>query len=236
MNRVTLLVFCLLGCTKPSGDTVFQAIDSGNIEILKGIRAEANAFNIHNSDGQTPLTYIAKSDLPAETKKAMVSHLLGVGANPNILNADGETVLHVSSRFDRFENFVLSEFLLDQGVNINVRNKHKQTIAFDLFVVGTQSDDLLEFYIDWFVARGGDLNAIDSDGNSVLLTMISRVLCDEKTGYLAHDFSSPIEYLISKGAEVNVRNKKGEGAISLSRQTNADDNQVELLKRYGARE
>jgi hypothetical protein len=39
-----------------------------------------------------------------------------------------------------------------------------------------------------------------------------------------------------KGAEINVRNKKGEGAISLSRKTNADDNQVELLKRYGARE
>jgi ankyrin repeat protein len=233
MKRFVLVIFIIHIYTNIFAGSIFDAIDSTNINNLKILCKNKSELNKHNSDGETPLTYIVKNKIPLKNKKEMIGILLKSGANPKLFNSEGLTVLHVSSRYDCYDKFELTEYIIKQGVNVNILDKYGQTILFDLLTIESQPEEQLKYFIDFFVSHGGNLNIIDDEGYSVLLSMISKVLSDEESGYLAHDFSTEIEYLIKKGAKVNIRTKKGESGISISKKTNANKHQILILMKYG---
>lgn len=139
----------------------------------------------------------------------------------------------------------ICSYLLKHGAHINGRNRHGNTMMYDLLVYTEIYGGFDKYFhdIDFFVHHGGNINSLNTSGESVLISMLSRVMAEpvsrdkqgrQRGGYVSHDFSPLIEYLAKKGIDMKIRTKSGETALSISHKTKAHRNQIETLIRLGA--
>lgn len=174
-------------------------------------------INLVGIKGETPLHWAAyDGDL------RLAKLLIEKGTDLNAIDAKGLTPLHFAAIQGHTD---LAKLLIDHGANINCLNSQKQSPL--LLASMNQRTELACLVID----RGADVNAVDIKGEAPLhwaayhgdlktakLLIEKGAVIDEKShqhGYTAlfeTTFKDHIElarFLIEKGADVNITDKKG---------------------------
>ena len=113
--------------------------------------------------------------------------LLANGAKVNVNDFDGETPLSCAVSHEDSESVHL---LLNHGANVHSLDNEDQTPLFSAARSSQSNMDLL-------LVNGADINAVDRDGNTVLLKAIEDKFTDNAL------------HLVHHGADINHKNKMG---------------------------
>jgi ankyrin repeat protein len=174
-----------LNSTDAAGNNAFSyAARSGNIELLKkllqkGIKPMPNA-----------MLMAAQGSRRGSTKLEVYQYLESLGLKPTITNQKGENVLHSIVRKPKQEEIIA--YFLARGADINQVDEEGNTVFMN---AAAANRDTAVFAL--LLARTKDINRVKKNGFSALT--------------LAVRSNSPevVNYLISKGAQVKVLDKKG---------------------------
>jgi ankyrin repeat protein len=165
-----------------------RAAAKGNISKIDELVRSGVDVDAKGTQGATPLFW------------AMANHegfkrLLELGANPNIVYGDGNTVIHMAVTLpDRR----ILESMLKHGGNPNLRDGGAFR-STPIFEVPTQKKDR----IDLLLEAGADINSQDSRfGTTPVMSAAGRG--DYELAY----------YLLEKGADYRIRNNAGETLAS----------------------
>lgn len=138
-----------------------------------------------------------------------IAKLLETGANPNMHDRQGETLLMLAARN---KNPKIGTLLLEGGADPNLRNKYGETAAMLASYYG-QLELIKQLY-----AKGA---SIDHDGWNPLIYAASK-------GY-----KEIVAFLLDYGARVNAVTENGTTALMMAARGN-HYNTVELLLKRGA--
>ena len=159
--------------------------DSDNdIEFIEYLIDKGADVNLPNSEGETPLI-IAINNGNLE----LVKLLLDKGADVNLPNSEGETPLHLAINNGNLE---LVELLLDKGADVNIPNSKGRTPL--LIAAKKGYNKIVQLLIKKVYA---DVNASYKDGNTLLHIAAMN------------NHIELVFKLIEKGANMNIKNKKG---------------------------
>ncbi len=90
----TIAAVALVGCGPPVPDmSIYDAIEDGNIKVVKQHLAAGTDANSKDKDGWTPLHEAA-----SEGHKTIVELLITEGANVNAKDQDGETPIDAAAK------------------------------------------------------------------------------------------------------------------------------------------
>lgn len=138
------------------------------------------------------------------------SALVAAGADVNEgLSSDGRTPLIDAARFNKKEAV---DFLLENGADVNKASYQGYT---PLHWTVLQSDGKLSM-VKRLVEAGADINAVDSYGNTPFFYAVK------------YERQAMTEYLLKKGANPSIENKKGETAGGILAQRAAEEAQQQL--------
>lgn len=138
------------------------------------------------------------------------SALVAAGADVNEgLSSDGRTPLIDAARFNKKEAV---DFLLENGADVNKASYQGYT---PLHWTVLQSDGKLSM-VKRLVEAGADVNAVDSYGNTPFFYAVK------------YERYAMTEYLLKKGANPSIENKKGESAGQILAQRAAEEAQQQL--------
>lgn len=168
-------------------------IDIARVLIDKGIALEHK-----NEQGETALFIAIKNN-----QSRLIDYLLEQGANPNLIDVNGNSVLHT------IRSDALAERLLAKGAKVNHINQQGNTPLHTV-----HSLDLAKR----FVAAGAALNKQNNSGQTPLIRAATR----KETSELALFF-------IEQGADVNLKDQWGETALGKTAYTNEQALAKQLL-------
>lgn len=160
--------------------------------------------------------------------------------NINAQDSEGNTaimkVLQLSSSDSEFNLLRLMAFslLLDQGVNLNLRNKNGDTV---LIVAAS-------LHLDDYVARilenkGVEINAKNAQGHTAILAAVVSNLTRIKNNInymekgLQYSFESTLRFLVSNEGDINVKDRNGDNALLLAIKAK-DKDTIEILLKLDA--
>ncbi|WP_239662083.1 ankyrin repeat domain-containing protein, partial [Brachyspira hyodysenteriae] len=157
---------------------------------------------------------------------------------PLLLSLDYE---HIESRYD--ENSSVAEFLINNGADINVKNNHGETPL--MYASKLHNIKVVELLIQ----KGADINAFNNYGNTALIYGVNnletvKLLVENgadvnfyKGGSTAlisaceysHERNiDVIKYLVSKKANINAQDNKGDTALNKTLDT-SDEGSIDIL-------
>jgi ankyrin repeat protein len=172
-----------------------------NSKVVKYLVGKELEVNAVNDEGKTALHL-------ALDNEEMFKILIKAGADINIKDHKGNTPLHIAA-FTR--NSKVVKYLVGKEINLNAVNDEGQTALH----LATISEELLQILIE----AGADINMKDPEGNTPL--HLAALRGNLKTA----------EYLVKKGAKVNVVSNKGNSALFLVLD---NEEMFEILVEYGA--
>ncbi|PJJ83528.1 ankyrin repeat domain-containing protein [Mucilaginibacter auburnensis] len=179
-----------LNSVDANGNNAFAyAARTGNVEFLKalvqkGVKPNANAMLMAAQGGG------GRGAAPAGTGLAVFEYLESVGIKPTALSKNGENVLHAIVRKPNQTEQI--KYFLSKGVSVNQVNEDGNNV---LMAAAAVSRDLAT--LELLVPQVKSINLANQAGQTALT--------------LAVKGNSPevVTYLISKGADVKVLDKKG---------------------------
>ena len=187
-------------------------------EIVKYLVEKGVNVNGRDKHGNTPLHYAAKVNLNGNGY-ASTKILVDNGADVNIPNKVGRTPLHnvteISLHSKKRNRIAI--FLLENGAHPNVVDNKGDT---PLYLAGIfLSEELLRS----FLKHGVDVNAINSEGRTILM----------KVAYLN---TRAVEILLENGANVHIKDDNGKTAWDVADNSIYVNEEIkELLREAGAR-
>lgn len=130
-----------------------EILNSDYRDLVERIDQSPEASNVLGMCGESPAHIAIYKDEPK-----MLSILLEAGANPNIRNSTGDSLLHVAARLGSLECVKL--LYETQNCQLEVRNNHNET-AVDIAKSAVCEEDLAvtKLYRTW-VAKETDDNAL----------------------------------------------------------------------------
>jgi ankyrin repeat protein len=191
-----------------------------DIKGIKELLAKGVDVNIREKTmGSTPLIVACSIEGTFE----IVELLLAKGADVNIKGTyDGRTALMWAA--ENSQKTV--ELLLEKGAEVNVKGVDGMT-AFIQSIFGILSGSVTTAVCDLLLEKGSNVN--------------DQLTGADATGWTAIMFASSngkldlVKYLISKGADVNLRAKDGTSALSLALK-DKNEEIIKILKANGAKE
>ncbi|MFY8037654.1 MAG: ankyrin repeat domain-containing protein [Cyclobacteriaceae bacterium] len=93
--------------------------------------------------------------------KKLFEKLISSEIDINILNDDGNSLLHIALSYHRFE---IASSLIEKGINVNIQNKKGKTAMH--YAASPEALEIAKLIIK----NGGDLNIQDNYGNTPLWT------------------------------------------------------------------
>ena len=126
-----------------------------------------------------------------------ISVLLDSAADPNIINANGNTCLHIAAL-----NHCRKEMLqaiIEHGAEVNATNMNNETALMKACEKGNTN----AIYV--LLDGGADPNIVDADGDTCLHYAVRKDCCTEV-----------VQAIVSHGVEVNATNKKNVTALMLT--------------------
>jgi ankyrin repeat protein len=194
-------------------EAIILAIGLDDLSMLQDILNQGSNPNtqISNSSKLTPL-------MIAETE-AQVRLLLSRGANPNLIDVDGSNAIHHAAL--KSDALALIPLLLQYGANINApangRNGETPLMAAKEWFYGI--DPVFgEQVIRLLVSNGADLNAVDKDGYTSLIS----AAVNDKTDLL--------QLLINLGADPRHKTKDGYTALDWAKELSHEES-IKILER-----
>ena len=125
--------------------------------------------------------------------------LLAEGADVNLRNEDGQTVLwdidldFVDNKTNDYTKAIeIAKILIDAGLDLNAKDKDGETAMFNMTL-----DAAAEPYIKLLLEHGADAGVVAKDGTTVLFSAVEECA------------PNIIKMLIDAGADVNAKNKNG---------------------------
>ncbi|XP_067653124.1 ankyrin-3-like [Haliotis asinina] len=174
-------------------NALYFACSTADGEIVKNLlKLDLVDINCRGSDGMTPLLLAARYNT-----HDVFELLLENGADPSLVNGDGNNVLHFACMADDEE--IVKHILEPHLVDINSRGFNKMTPL--LLSAEHSACDVFEMLLD----NGADPSVVDSDGNNVL-----HLACAKRD----KDF---VRYVLSRNiVDVTSRNKLGMNATEIA--------------------
>jgi len=179
-----------LNSTDAAGNNAFSyAARSGNIEFLKklvekGVKPNANAMLMAAQGGG------GRGAAPAATGLAIFEYLESVGIKPTAVAKNGENVLHAIARKPNQAEQI--KYFLGKGVSVDQVNEDGNNVLMSAAAVNR---DLAVYEL--LLPKTKNINQANIQGQTAL-TLAVRANSPEV-----------VSYLISKGADVKVLDKKG---------------------------
>lgn len=189
----------MAGLTKISGNPLQAAVFWGNLDMAERLIALGTDVNV--GPVETALfTAVTRSFADSSAVGTeIIDLLLRSGSDPNILDNDGEGILHTA--MGKVKAAVIVPLLLRYGADPNGRDRHGCTPLHFWREQGTVG--WVENYrqlLPFMVAHGADINAVNKKGETVLIRSI-----------LFHCYA--VAELIGYGADVHVRTRDGWTAL-----------------------
>lgn len=168
---------------KTKAQTLVEAVDYGQIELVKKFASFGDGFNQPDLFGITPLIHAVMHNKPD-----IIGSLINVGANVNYKNFLGISPLIVATRYGLTESI---KALFYAGADINQADIFGST---PLMIAATYNQ---KESLKYLISCGVNLDQPDMFGTTALMIA-------SKKGYL-----DIMEILISKGSDLNRKNKIG---------------------------
>jgi ankyrin repeat protein len=205
---------------------IFEASKYGNIEQLEKLIKNMD-INIQDQEGSTPL-YFAADSAKFTSSNETVKWLLSHGADPNIQDKKGWTILcSIVPRTSDKNGTTLIEtvkILLDNGADPNIPQEDGWTpLMWAVRYSGTESDTNT---VKLLLERGANPNLVNKNKQNALMIGISYALKAESS-------FEAIEMLLHSGINIDAQDKWGKTALMFAVIEN-DDKSVELLLKAGA--
>ena len=166
----------------------FQAIISHGVDV-----------NATNKKNENALMLACKNK-----KKDVINVLLNAGADPNIVDVDGDTCLHNAAR--SYCSTEVLQAIISHGIDVNATNKKNVTALMIACEEGKKDA------INVLLNAGADPNIADVDGDTCLHNA-ARSYCSTEV----------LQAIISHGGDVNATNKKNENALMLACKNKKED-------------
>ncbi len=164
--------------------------DATTVALLLENGADANAANFHD---ETPLLWtLIEPD--AATRLEKISLLVRAGANINLPNVEGESILHQA-----FRDITLTNYLLEHGADVHAKNRFDWTPLH----YAALFEDCIES-MKQLIAYKSDINAPDDEGYTPLHLAIK------------HNNIEAIKLLKRKGADLKIKNTDGQTPYDLA--------------------
>ena len=176
------------GCLSPQ-TKIHNGAYYGNISrVEEGVLEGGDVNKISEVDGKTAIENAVEGTVSQDERVTTIEFLLSKGADINLQNSNGVTAL---AKAVSMQNKRMIEFLLSKNADPNV-GKTKPLF----FSKQIEHSEML-------IQKGANVKLpLDESGNTVLHQIASSSQQPEK-------LSSFIKFLISKGANVNAKNKEG---------------------------
>ena len=114
----TIAAVVLVGCgPQPPDISIHDAVEKGNIEVVKQHLAAGTDVNAKNKDGTTPLHKAA-----LKGHKEVAELLIAKGADVNAMDESDVTPLHQAASYGHKE---IAELLIAEGADVNAKIKKK---------------------------------------------------------------------------------------------------------------
>jgi ankyrin repeat protein len=219
-----------------------QAVENGNLEIVRTLLLAGAHVNVKNEGGRTALMYLrepASADLVRElvsagakvnardesggtalmnaaaaSNHAVVKELIEAGARIDLKDADGKTALMFAADNDDPR---ISKLLIDAGADVRGKDKDGKTA---LMIAADEGDPET---VRLLISFNADINATDKDGWSAL--MYAANVGDEES----------VVALLNAGADLTFQSSQGKTALALARERDESEI-VKLLESRGAPE
>ena len=173
-------------------------------------------------------------------KSAAVIMLIEKGAPVNGVNKEGDTLL---IRATDAGNIALVRFLLQHGANPNIQNNRGETALMKGNHYGAEAEEI----INALMAGGADPNLQDRNGKTALMHLdyifpkfslrdgvdptIKDLAGRDALFYCQKLDASMVDYMISKGCQINAQDKYGYTPLSLAARYCREGSIVALLSR-----
>lgn len=173
-------------------ELLFEGAEEGNLnKIRRAMRVVRNVNNVRDEFGYTPL-HSAHEHLHA------VKFLIAQGADINSRDEEGHTILHLM-----YSNLEAVKYLIDNGADINIQDQVGNTPLHKL----SGYSDIIKRK---FLQAEAEENTEDEEDKGELGNF-SQYYNTEPSKYL-----EVMAFLISKGVDVNIKNKLGDTPLSLA--------------------
>lgn len=235
--KTIIVIASILLITTLRASEIHDAATNGELNHVKQlIESNQQLLNLHDNDGRTPLHWACRG-----VHFEIIKYLVEMGADINATDANGMIPLHnVAARnhpeavkfliengahideqsiFDSgtplhyaiqngFINVV--SILLDNGARGDLKNRYENTPLHDAVLAGNR--DIFELLVDKLSEKDSALlNIKDFDGNTAL--HLACIRSDSKS----------VAYLVTKGADINIRNTLGQTPYNIVKKTGSGD-------------
>ncbi|KAJ3431326.1 ankyrin repeat ph and sec7 domain containing protein secg-related [Anaeramoeba flamelloides] len=168
-----------------------------NYEIAKMLIKNGADVNSKNEQGQTVVHLLSEPRDNSTNAGKILKIVLEKGANPNVLNTNGFSPLHLVCFSQKKKiDYQILKILTDFNVEIDIRKGSKVSGSTALhFVCNNQKFDWQACKI--LIKAGADLNLRGRNGNTALFGLLTSIQNTD---------DQLIEFLIENGADFEVKN------------------------------
>lgn len=188
---------------------LINAVENKDIKIIKAIIDNGADVNLFVENNLNALMMAVKLN-----QKKVAKCLLKRGANPNLKNKYGETVLFKCGNYEIFQ------MLLKFGADINIKNNCNNTCLH--YILRYDNDDIFKL-TQLLIKNNIDINVQNNGGYTPLHIIIgSRKSIDNSknnTGKLLLN-TQIIQLLVDNSANIDLRNNEGISPLSLAKSYN----------------
>ncbi|PTD06270.1 Ankyrin-3 [Fusarium culmorum] len=200
-----------------------------NLDLLEVLLTKTD-INIRNRHGKTVLlhTFSGRDGKPVSEKAI---RLLDLGADPNIIDNNGDSILHYLagrggiSTPDRRR---LLERLIQNGVDANLRNNKGQTAIHKMKL--RSPDSIVADLQILLELTNIDINAVDDDGNTFLSLVVEN---ESVSGDDKEVMERLMATLAKAGARFDVMGKRGRPLLHTKIGQRGDGKILKLLVDHG---